>query len=355
MLEASCLKVKSRLAGRAISAASSLGLFNKDLRVQQIGEHVIIPLNNAPSSQDLEELKKKIREFKVSTADFVSKAKRPRSLIEVLEGELPHHLLASLPKSIDIIGEVAVIEIPQELEKHRKSIGEAVLVLHKSILTVLAKSSAISGPYRTREFRVIAGKNATETIYHEHGCAYRLDVAKVYFSPRLAYERNRVSNQVKENELVLDMFAGVGPFSVLIAKKHLQVKVYAVDINPDAIEYLKQNIVLNKVQDRVIPLQGDVGKLVERKLVGSFDRVIMNLPAEAIAYVGTACKALKPKGGIIHFYDFVSEPYPLEKAKERFSVALATTGRKIEKILTARLVKPTAPHEWQVGIDAVIR
>jgi len=355
MLEGSCLKVKRRLAERAISAASKLGLFNKDLRVQQIGEYVMIPLNRAASSQALAELKKSLEEFEVATADFVSKERHLKSLIEALEGKLPPHLLASLPKSIDIIGEVAVVEIPKELEQYRSQVGEAFLAMHKNVRTVLAKSSAIGGPYRVREFEVIAGANETETVYHEHGCAYRLDVAKVYFSPRLAYERERVSNQVKENELVLDMFAGVGPFSILIAKKHAQVKVYAIDINPEAVNYLKQNIVLNKVQDRVILLQGDAKKLVKGKLVGSFDRVIMNLPAEAIAYVDTACETLKPEGGVIHFYDFVAEPQPLERAEERFSLAVAKTGRKIEKILTARLVKPTAPHEWQVGIDAVIR
>lgn len=355
MPEAPCIKVQSGSAEKAIVATSRLGLYNRDLKVQQVIEHVLIPLNRPPSRQDLEDLKKNIQEFEVSTFNFVSREKRPQSLIEVLEGDLPPHLIASLPKSLDIIGEVAVVEVPPELEGHEKLIGEAILTIHKNVRVVLAKSGAISGPYRVRAFEVIAGKGGTETTYHEHGCAYRLDVAKVYFSPRLAYEHDRVSSQVKENEVVLDMFAGVGPFSILIAKSHRRIKVYSIDINPVAIQYLKQNLTLNKVQNRVTPLQGDARNLVKEQLTGTVDRVIMNLPAEAIAYVDVACEALRPEGGIIHYYEIVAEPDPLEKAEEKFSEAVSKAGREIERFLPGRRVKPTAPHEWQVAIDAIIR
>lgn len=355
MPEVSCLKVQSGLAERAIVTARRLGIFNMDLKVQQVREHVLIPLNALPSPQDLEELKKNVGEFEVSTSNFVSREKRPKSLIDVLEGKLPPHLIASLPKSIDIIGEVAVVEVPPELEGHKKLLGGTILIIHKKVRVVLAKASAIYSPYRVRAFEVIAGKGETETTHHEHGCAYRLDVAKVYFSPRLAYEHDRVSSQVKENEVVLDMFAGVGPFSILIAKKYDRIKVYSIDINPVAIQYLKQNMLLNKVQSRVIPLQGDARKLVEAQLMGMIDRVIMNLPAEAIAYVDVACKALKPEGGIIHYYEIVAEPDPLGKAQEKFSEAVSRVGRKIERFLAERTVKQTAPHEWQVAIDAIIR
>jgi tRNA (guanine37-N1)-methyltransferase len=353
--EVACLKVQSDLAEKAIVAARRLGIFNMDLKVQQVREHVLIPLNADPSPQDLEELKKNVGEFEVSTSNFVSREKRPKTLIDVLEGKLPPHLIASLPKSLDIVGEVAVVEVPPELEGYKKLLGGAILTVHQNVRGVLAKASAISGPYRVRTFEVIAGVGGTETTHHEHGCAYRLDVAKVYFSPRLAYEHGRVSSQVKENEVVLDMFAGVGPFSILIAKKHRRIKVYSIDINPVAIQYLKQNIIINKVQNRVIPLQGDARKLVEEQLTGVVDRVIMNLPAEALAYVDVACKALKPEGGIIHYYEIAAEPDPLEKAKEKFSEAVSKAGRKIERFIAERMVKPTAPHEWQVAIDAIIR
>lgn len=355
MPEATCLKVQRDLAEKAIIATSCLGIFNRDLKVQQVLEQVLIPLNALPSPKDLEELKKNVGEFEVSTSNFVSREKHPRSLIDVLEDELPPHLVASLPKSLDIIGEVAVVELPPELEGRKKLLGRAILSVYKNVRVVLAKAGAIGGPYRVRAFEVIAGKGGTETTHQEHGCAYRLDVAKVYFSPRLAYEHSRVSSQVKENEVVLDMFAGVGPFSILIAKKHRRIKVYSIDINPVAIQYLKQNMSLNKVQNRVIPLQGDARKLVEEQLAGMIDRVIMNLPAEALAYVDVACKALKPEGGIIHYYEIAAEPDPLEKAKAKFSEAVLKAGRKVERFIAERMVKPTAPHEWQVAIDAIIR
>ena len=354
MPNAACLKVQKSLGEKAILFVNRVGLIDKRLKVQRDGDFILIPLIIEPQKKMLEELNEELKSFEVSKFDFVSVERIPKSLAEILEKRLPPYLLASLPKSVDVIGDIAVVEIAPELESQRKMIGEAVMVLHRNVRTVLAKSGAVGGMYRVREFEVVAGVGKTETIYHEHGCVYSLDLAKVYFSPRLSYERERVAEQVNDGEVVLDMFAGVGPFSVLIAKRH-EAKVYSIDINPDAVHYLKQNIVLNKVQTRVEAMHGDTRKLIVDNLSGIFDRVIMNLPAEAVSYVDVACKALKPEGGVIHYYGFSAEPNPLDKVKERFSGAMVKTGRTIKEILKMRLVKPTAPHEWLVAVDVIIR
>jgi len=351
---APCLKVQKRLGEKAILLVNRLGLIDKRFKVQRVDDYILIPLITEPEKKSLEEFNEELKSFEISKFDFAFVEKIPKSLADILERTLPPHLLASLPKSVDVIGDIAVVEIAPELEAQRKMIGEAILVLHKNVRTVLGKSSAIGGPYRVREFEVVAGVGKTETTHCEHNCVYRLDVAKVYFSPRLSYEHERVAAQVKNGEIVLDMFAGVGPFSILIAKKH-KVKVYSIDINPDAAHYLKQNIVLNKVQTRVVVMQGDARKLVEKDFSGIFDRVIMNLPVEAISYVDVACRALKPDGGVIHYYEFAAEPNPLDKARERFSEAVIRAGREIKEILTMRVVKPAAPFEWLVAVDALIR
>ncbi|MEM3760367.1 MAG: class I SAM-dependent methyltransferase family protein, partial [Candidatus Bathyarchaeia archaeon] len=273
---------------------------------------------------------------------------------ELLENKLPPHLLASLPRAIDFVGDIAIIEIPPELEAHKALIGEAILKAHKKVQTVLAKAGAVSGTYRLREFSVIAGKSKTETIHKEYGCQFYVDISKAYFSPRLSYEHNRVASLVKDNETVIDMFSGVGPFAILIAKTHENVKVYAIDINPYAIEFLQKNIRLNRVEGKIHPILGDAKEVVEEKLSGIADRVIMNLPEKAIEFVDVACKAIKPTGGIIHFYTFVSGSDSLENLKLKLIGTVENCGRKVDEILFSRFVRATAPYEWQAVLDAKI-
>ncbi|MGW8289502.1 MAG: class I SAM-dependent methyltransferase, partial [Candidatus Bathyarchaeia archaeon] len=167
-------------------------------------------------------------------------------------------------------------------------------------------------------------------------------------------EHNRVASMVRKGETVVDLFAGVGPFSVLIAKKHADAKVYAVDINPEAVESLKKNIRLNRVDNRVIPIQGNARQTVENQLLGVADRVIMNLPAKAIEFVDAACKAVKQSGGKIHYYAFISLPNSLEDAQQRFSEAVEKAGRKVDMFSFAKNIRDTAPYEFQIVLDAKI-
>jgi tRNA (guanine37-N1)-methyltransferase len=308
-----------------------------------------------PPPADAEELEKSLPEFEISTHKFTERAKRHRSLLDVLEDKLPPHLMASLPRAIDFVGEIAVVEIPPELERHKGMVGEAIMQIHKQVHTVLAKSGAVEGIYRLREFAVIGGVGETETIHNEYGCAYHVDLAKAYFSPRLSHEHDRVASQVKEGETIIDMFAGVGPFSVLIAKRHENVRVYAIDVNPKAIDLLKRNLKENRVERKVTPILGDADQIIGERLRGVADRVIMNLPERAIEYVDSACEALKHEGGVIHYYDFTNTPNPLETARVRLIEAVEKTGRSIREILLARKVRAIAPYAWQVVVDAEIR
>jgi tRNA (guanine37-N1)-methyltransferase len=240
------------------------------------------------------------------------------------------------------------------LKAYENLIGEAILKTHRNIRTVLAKAGAISGTYRLREFTFIAGEHKTQTVHREFGCQYHVDVAKAYFSPRLSHEHQRVASLVQTGETVVDLFAGVGPFSVLIAKKNPNVRVYAVDINPDAVELLKVNARANRVENRVFPILGDAKQITANKLKGSADRVIMNLPETAIEFVDAACQAIKPQGGIIHFYAFVRSPDSIENLKFRFSQAVESTGRKAEVFLYAKSIRETAPYKSQIVLDAKI-
>jgi tRNA (guanine37-N1)-methyltransferase len=349
-----CVKVPKIYGEKAIILASKLEIIKRELEIQRNKNFLYIPLVHQPSANELKMLKKQIPDCEILTYTFPERKKQPKTFAEMLQDTLSPHLLPSLPRSIDLVGDIAIIEIPPELDAYKHTIGEAILKTQKNVRTILAKAGVVSGTYRLREFSVIAGEPKTETIHKEHGCQYYLDVAKAYFSPRLSYEHNRVASLVKQGETVIDLFAGVGPFAIQIAKTHENVKVYAIDVNPDAVEFLKRNIRLNRVEGKVHPILGDAKQVVEERLAGVADRVIMNLPEKAMEFVEAACKALKPHGGIVHFYSFVSVSVSLENVKLRFIEEVEKCGRKVEKIFFSRLVRATAPYEWQAVLDAEI-
>ena len=355
MPEATCLTVPKKLGEQAIRLVRDLNLFNSELTVQQLEDNICIPLITAPSPVALKKLKNKLPKYEIVVHDFVSRKKHHFTHLDLLINKLPSDLLATVPRDIDFIGDIAIVEIPPELADYKKTIGEALLKAHKQTNTVLAKSGAVEGVYRIREFEVIAGPNKTITIHREYGCVYHVDVAKAYFSPRLSSEHNRVASQVNAGETVVDLFAGVGPFVIPIAKNQKNVRVYAVDVNPDAVDLLKRNIAANRAEKQVLPVLGDARQTVKKQLFGKADRVIMNLPETAYEFVDVACDSLKTEGGVIHYYGFVKDSDPLEAAKVRLAEAVNQCKRKVKKILLTKSVREVAPYTWQVVVDAEIQ
>jgi tRNA (guanine37-N1)-methyltransferase len=348
-----CIKVKKINAQKTLVLANKLEISNRALEFQRNASHICIPLIRNLTKNELSTLKAQVPDFEITTAVF-NKKPQTKTLPEILENRLPPHLLASLPRALDVIGDIAIVEVSPELKSQYSLIGEAILTMHKKVQTVLAKVGAVSGTYRLRDFEVIAGKHKTDTVHKEYGCQYYVDVAKAYFSPRLSHEHNRVASLVQKCETIVDLFAGVGPFSVLIAKKNADAKVYAVDVNPKAIEFLKRNIRLNRVENKVIPIQGDAKQVVENRLLGVADRVIMNLPEKAAEFIDIACESIKPAGGTIHYYTFIRLPDSLENMQLRFSEAVEKAGRKVNAYLFAKPIRETAPYEWQAVLDAKI-
>jgi len=350
-----CVRVKKIHGEKAIILANKLKIVDRELEIQRDEDFVYVPFVCHPSESALEAFKNQVPDCKFLTYVFSRRKKKPvKTFVELLEDKLPPRLSASLPRAIDFVGDIAIIEVPPELDARKSIMGEAVLKAHKNVRTVLAKAGAVSGTYRLREFSIIAGEPKTETVHKEYGCRYFVDLSKAYFSPRLSYEHNRVASLVKEGETVVDLFAGVGPFSILIAKTRENVKVYAVDVNPNAVEFLKKNVSLNRVERKVCPIMGDAKRIVKQRLSGVADRVVMNLPEKAVEFVDVACEAIKPTGGIVHFYSFVNASVSLGNVTQQFTDAVKESGRKVEKILFSRFVRATAPYEWQAVIDGKI-
>jgi len=349
-----CIKVPKSQGEKTITLATKFGLADKSLVIQREEESLNIPLVREPKGIELTTLKSQIPKFTIYTAVFSEKQLPPETLTQALQDKLSCELLDKVPQAFDIIGDIVVIDIPPQLKAYQSLIGEAILQTQKNVTTVLAKAGDISGIFRVRDYDYISGENKTKTIHKEFGCQYHVDIAKAYFSPRLSHEHERVATLVQEGETVVDLFAGVGPFSVLIGKRNPTVKVYAVDLNPDAVELLYVNVRVNRVEKNVSPILADAREIATTKLKASADRVIMNLPETAIDFVDAACNAIKPQGGVAHFYGFVRSPDTIEDLKQRFLRLVEKNGRKVEAFLYAKSIRETAPFESQVVLDAKI-
>ncbi|MEM3833081.1 MAG: class I SAM-dependent methyltransferase family protein [Thermoprotei archaeon] len=325
------------------------GLIDRMYNPIREGDYIIFPLIGKLEVNQIEYLSR----FNVELVDRVFSKREvvPKSLYDVLERSLTSAELALVPGSIDIIGEIALIEIPDELWSKVELIGKAVMHVHKNVRAVYAKRS-VRGVYRVRDLKFIIGEPITETLHKEYGARFLVDVTKAFFDPRLSWEHNRVANLVKKGEVVVDMFSGVGPFAIQIARK-VDCKVYAIDLNPDAYNYLVENIELNKVSDKVVPIHGDARVIIQEMLRNVADRVIMNHPSQSHEFLSSACMALK-SNGVIHFYSFQSEPNPVEKAVRLFNNSINGVGCKVKKIMYSRKVKSTAPHEYLVVLDVEV-
>ena len=275
-----------------------------------------------------------------------------KRLRELLSGSIPSEELATISSSYDIVGEIAIIRLPLNTEK-TPAIAEAIMNIHKNVKTVMAQTSRVKGNFRVRSLSHVAGENRTVTVHRESGCLFSVDVAECYFSPRLSYERARIASLVKRGETVVNMFAGVGCFSIMIAKRVSSAKVFSIDVNPKAVQFMSENIRLNILYGRVISLLGDSKAIIESHLRGSADRVLMPLPEKALDYLPTALSALKPSGGWIHYYDFehaLKNEHPIEKTKTKVVEKLARLGLACE-LPFSRVVRSVGPNWHQTVLD----
>lgn len=275
-----------------------------------------------------------------------------RNLREALKGQLSGEEL-KLFRAFDLVGDIAVVKLPEKLLPKKHLIGRALMEVHRHVRTVLNQTSPVRGEFRTRELEVIAGEPRTETVYHEGGCSFKVDLAKVYFSPRLATERLRVAKLVKPGEVVTNLFAGVGSYSIIIARHTGAARVYSIDKSPAAFEYMRDNIRINKVGDRVIPILGDAREVIKKRLTGQADRVLMPLPELARDFFGVAMEALKPSGGVIHLYDFGQEPDIFGPSLEFARSAAAKKGFKVD-LLGKREVRSYAIRCYHVVLDLAL-
>ena len=277
-------------------------------------------------------------------------------LKDLLKGRIPDKLLQLVPRSFDIVGSrmgsVAIVELPDEVKPYAVEVAKAIMSIHKNVKSVLVKASERLGEYRLRRLELVYGDEDTEVFHREHGCVFKLDPRRVYFSPREATERMRIARMVSPGERVLVMFSGVCPYPITIAKTQPLVEVvYGVELNPDAHRYCVENVRLNKVEGKVVPLPGDVREVCP-SMEGMFDRVVMPLPKGAHMFLDLAIKCLKHRG-VIHFYHWAREPDLFSEAEELLKKEAERQGCNV-KIVGRRRVLPYAPRVWKVRVDAAV-
>jgi tRNA (guanine37-N1)-methyltransferase len=279
------------------------------------------------------------------------------NLKEVLAEKLEPQQLKQIYKTYDVVGDISIVRVPEAQSHLSKLIAEAVMDTHREVKSVWRQVNSVSGDYRLRGLEFLLGEKTTETRYKEHGCVYKTDLRKAYFSPRLSYERLRIAKLVQPKEVVFNMFAGVGCYSISIAKHSQALKVYSVDVNPSAFQYLRENIRLNRTEKMVVPIQGDAKTVTEHQLQNVADRVLMPLPEKAYEYLDSALLALKPTGGWIHYYGFEyanKNEDPVEKTEMKVSEKMCRLCSEFQ-VEFGRIVRPIGPRWYQVVLDIQVK
>ncbi|ABK78308.1 methyltransferase [Cenarchaeum symbiosum A] len=272
-------------------------------------------------------------------------------LRRALDGVLTEEEAAGLYSAFDQIGGILVIRIPATLLPKRRIIGETLLGMIKPARSVYLQSSDVGGEHRTRRLELLAGEEGTITEYRESGCRFDVDVERAFFSPRLSTERARIAALVRDGETIVNMFAGIGTFSITAARLK-KCLVYSIDTNAEATRLCEQNAAKNKLAGTVVPITGDAREVIRGKLRGIADRVLMVLPEDSIGFLPDAADAAK-SGCIIHFYSHVHSDErsgARALAEEQYMAAAPAPS----EVLDSRIVRAVGPRYYQTVVDARI-
>ena len=311
------LKVNESAAQSTKVLLEQSGALNRDFLPINKGGHIFWPLN-----------------FEVDGEIILMEGKPSTRVSRDYRANLPDDLRDITPRAFDIFGDIAILKLPYDLEPHFKIISESIVNSNKNINKV-AIDLGVKGDYRVRKLKMIHGEDTFVATHKENGLTFVLDISKVYFSPRLSMERNRLSKLVSSGEKVLDAFAGAAPFSVTLAKQGAFVK--SIDSNPDAENWAIHNYKLNNVSEQNFSFHCSE---IENYNFGdaSFDRIIMNNPTNSLSYLPLLSKLVK-LNGYIHFYYIDSKEDDFNIQKILGDGFICTKVRKVHPYSPATLLK----------------
>jgi len=301
------------------------------------GDFLEIPVTEAAGE--------KVGDFPVAEQEDPEFLKENWSLREYLKDSLSETELLYLPSGWQILGDIIIVSIPAMLEDKKTKIAEALLSMCPKCKTVV-RDFGIEGQFRQPKRELLLG-SGTETVHKEHGCFFKQDATKVMYSKGNLEERKRMS-RLGKGEIVIDMFAGIGYFSIPMAVHSRPRKITSIEINPVSFAYLEENIRLNRVEDIISPISGDCSEFTPE---GTADRVLMGYVGTTHYYLEPAIRALKKSGGILHYHETVPEKLAKTRPQERIRKAAKSLGKKVE-ILETRKIKKYSPGVLHVVVDA---
>jgi len=251
-------------------------------------------------------------------------------------------------RAYDIFGNIAVVKFSKKVKlKDKKQFANKILKDNKSIKTVLEKVGKFKGRLRKMQTKYIVGEKTKEVLYRENGCSFRFNIDKTYFSPRLSGERKEIAGLIKRNAQVLIMCAGVGPYSIVIAKNSKAKKVVSNEINREANKYAKLNVELNKLKDKVEIVPGNIKKIASR-IKGKFDVIVMARPQLKDSFLKEAFM-LSKKSTKIYYYDFCKME-DTNKIIEKVEKEAKKYKKKI-KILKVKNAGEIGPYRVRLRVD----
>jgi len=266
-----------------------------------------------------------------------------------LSKEIPLDLISKIPDKWEKIGEVGIIKLHPDLVKYSKIIGKNY-ALNLKCKTILNDTGGIKGIYREPKTIIIYGSSYTETIHKENGISFKLDPQKIMFSSGNMDERLRMATISNEKEIVVDLFAGIGYFTLPIAVYSKPKKIFACELNPVAYDYLCKNIILNNVLNIVEPLKGDNRKIAPKNVA---DRIIMGYLIDTYRFLPTAFNCLKDCKGVIHYNDKIPEKKFPDGILKKINKVADKYNRNV-KLLKYKHVKSYAPGISHYVLDIEI-
>lgn len=254
-------------------------------------------------------------------------------------------------RSFNVLGNIAIVNFSDNTKtSDKKKFAKEIMDNNKMIKTVLEKSGRFSGRLRKMETRYIAGDKNKEVLYRENNCSFRFNVDTTYFSPRLSNERKEIALEIKEDSRVLVMFAGVAPFSIVIAKNSKAKEIYSNELNREANKYALLNAELNGVKNKINFVNGDIKKVsVKLKEQGKkFDFIVMPRPNLKESFLEQAF-ILSKKGTRVFYYDFCKVE-ETDKIIEKIKNKAFESGKKV-KVLKVKSAGETAPYKIRIRVD----
>lgn len=294
------LKVLLKDAEKAKKILEKIEMFDSTRKLTKEESFIYLPIKERINKKD-------ISFGEVVEKELEKKEIKEGSIKKILKEKLTEKELGIIKRAFEVVGSIAIIEVPKEMEEREKIIADAVMQTNKNIKTVLKKASAHEGVFRIQRYEHVLGEKTTQTILHENNVRLKVDISKAYFSSKMSHERARIASQVKKGERVLCMFAGVGPYPCVIAKNSAAEIIFGIELNKDAYELSLENIKINKLKN-VQLLIGDVKYVVpilkEKGFV--FDRIVMPAPKCGEDFIELPFLVGKANG-VVHLYTFCTE------------------------------------------------